>query len=141
MAQQNLKTRSGNRTIVQLDNKQVGLIQSVRASDDYSPEAASGVGDIHVQEYVPTTARHMLSVSTMVLNQKNLRDQSITPENGDAVLKGLVFDFLVQDKESGQVLRKYIGCSFASGDTDVSKHQIVMSSAQFNCLDVQGTGL
>ena len=64
---QNLKTRTGNRIVVVFDGKQIGLIQSVRANDDYSPEPASGIGDIHVQEYVPTMARHSLSVSTMML--------------------------------------------------------------------------
>lgn len=141
MATQNLKTRSGNRTVVLLDGKAVGLIQSVRASDDYSPDAASGIGDIHVQEHVPTMARHMLSVSTMVLNRNNMRSLAITPENGDAMLQGLVFDFHVVDKDSGEVLKKYVGCSYASGDFEVAKHQIVMMSAQFNALDVQGTGI
>jgi hypothetical protein len=138
---QNLKARSGNRTVVLLDGKQVGLIQSVRASDDYSPEPASGIGDIHVQEYVPTMARHMLSVSTMVLNVGNLRAAGVAVENGDAALQGLVFDFSVLDKDSGQELRKYVGCSYASGDIEVSKHSIVMSNAQFNALDVAGTGI
>ena len=139
--QTNLKTRSGNRVKVFLAGVQVGLIQSVRASDDYSPEPASGVGDIHVQEYVPTMARHMLSVSNMVLNVGNLRSVCITPENGDGVLKGLVFDFVTVSKDDGAVLRKYVGCSYASGDVDISKHAIVMQSSQFNCLDVQGLGI
>lgn len=141
MATQNLKTRSGNRIVVMMDGKQVGLIQSVRASDDFSPEPASGIGDIHVQEYVPTMARHVLSVSAMVLNRGNLRQANIAQENGDAMLQGLVFDFLIIDKDTGEVLRKYVGCSYASGDVDVSKHSIVMQSAQFNALDVQGTGI
>lgn len=140
MADQNLKVQSGNRIVVMIDGNKVGMIQNVRMSDDYSPEPASGIGDIHVQEYVPTMARHMLSVSTMVLSVGNLRDLGLIPENGDAVLKGLVFDFLSMDKDTGQVKRKYSGCSYASGDVEVSKHQIVMSSAQFNCLDASGTG-
>lgn len=139
--QTNLKVRSGNRTVVMLGGFMIGLIQSVRASDDYSPEAASGIGDIHAQEYVPTMARHMLSVSKMVLIRETIRSSGITPENGDAVLKGTVFDFLVMDKDSGELLKKYIGCSYASGDVDVSKHAIVMASAQFNCLDTQGVGI
>jgi hypothetical protein len=139
--QQNLKTRSGNKTVVMFDGKAIGLIQSVRMNDDYSPEAASGIGDIHVVEYVPTQARHSLSVSAMVLNAGSLRAAGISMENGDAVLQGLVFDFVTQDKASGTVLRKYIGASYASGDVSVEKHAIVMNSAQFNCLDVTGTGI
>jgi len=141
MASQNLKVRTGNRLEVQFDGKKIGLVQSVRASDDYAPEPASGIGDIHVQEYVPTVARHAISVSQMVLRVGSMRSLGIIPENGDAALQGLVFDIVKIDKDSGAVLRKYVGCSYASGETDVSKHSIVMSSGQFNCLDVTGTAI
>lgn len=136
---QNLKTRSGNRIVVVLDGKQIGLLQSVRANDDYGPEPASGIGDIHVQEYVPTMARHSLSVSAMLLNKGAMLEAGIAMENGDAVLQGLVFDFEVYSKDDGQLLRKYTGCSYASGDLEVSKHAIVMQSGTFNALDVSGT--
>lgn len=138
---QNLKTRSGNRIAVLFDGQAVGLVQNIRGSDDYSPEAASGVGDIHVQEYVPSQARHVVTVSTMVLNVGNMRELGIAVENGDGALKGLVFDIVKMDKDTGEVLRKYEGCSYASGDVDVSKHTIVMSSATFNCLNVTGLGI
>jgi hypothetical protein len=141
MAQQNRKTRSGNRIAVVFDGKQIGLVRSVRASDDYSPEAASGIGDIHVQEYVPTQARHSLAVQAMVLNSGSMRAAGLAAENGDAMLKGLVFDIVYYDKETGEELRKYVGCSYASGDIDVQAHQIVVNSAMFNALDVQGKGL
>lgn len=138
MATQNLKVRSGNKTVVMIDGKIVGLVQSVRASDDYSPEPASGIGDIHVAEYVPSTARHNLTVSQMVLYKGSLRQLGVIPANGDDALKGLVMDIAVMDK-SGETLRKYVGCSFASGDIDVSAHRIVASNAQFNALDVTGS--
>lgn len=141
MSQTNLKVRSGNRTIITIDGKRVGLIQSMRASDDYSPEPASGVGDIHVQEYVPTMARHTLSVSTMVLSLKSLRGLGIFPENGDGALKGLVYDVVIQDKDTGEALKTYVSCSYASGDVDVSKHSIIMSNGQLNALDTRGVGL
>lgn len=138
MAATNLKTRSGNRIIVTFDGKQVGLMQSCRNSDDYSPEPSSGVGDIHVQEYVPTMARHSLNVSFMVLNVGALYDQGLVPENGDAVLLGLVFDIEQFDKDTGNLIRKYMGCSYASGDYEISKHAIVMQSGVFLALDTIG---
>lgn len=141
MATQNLKTRSGNRSRVYFDGQLIGLIQTVRMSDDYAPDPSSGVGDIHVQEWVPTMARHSLNVSAMVLNRGALSQAgAIIPENGDAVLQGLVFDIEVIDRLTNDLLRKYTGCSYASGDIEVSKHTIVMQSAQFNALDVAGTG-
>ncbi|HET7675836.1 MAG TPA: hypothetical protein VFL54_09970 [Gammaproteobacteria bacterium] len=137
----NVKTQSGNRLVVKLDGQQVGLAQSARTNDDYSPEPASGIGDIHVQEYVPTMARHTLNLAKMALIKTNLRARGLEPENGDAILKGNVFDIIVQSKDTGAVLRKYIGCSYASGDIEITKHQIVTTNAVFNCLDVKGAGL
>lgn len=136
----NVKTRSGNRVVVVFDGKSLGLVRSVRMNDDYSPEPASGIGDIHVQEYVPTMARHSLSVQQMVLQKGAMLEAGIAPENGDAVLQGLVFDLEVYDKDSGALLRKYTGVSYASGDIDINAHQIIVSSGQFNALDVTGTG-
>lgn len=141
MAQQNVKTQTGNRIRVTFDGQTVGLVQSVRMSDDYGPEAASGIGDIHAVEYVPTLARHSLSVSQMALKKDSLRSLGISVENGDAMLNGVVFDIVVFDKDDGRELRKYVGCSFASGDIDVSKHAIVQVNGSFNALDVHGMGL
>ena len=68
-----------------------------------------------------------------------LTNSGIAMENGDGVLQGLVFDFEVYSKDDGTLLRKYIGCSYASGDLEISKHAIVMASGQFLALDVTGT--
>lgn len=141
MSSTNLKVRNGNRCLVQLDGKQIGMIQSINASDDMGPEPASGIGDIHVQEYVPTMARHTLSVSAMALNRGSLREAGILIENGDDALMGRVMDFIVYDKDSGEILRKYMGCSYASGSINIQKHAIIVTDAQFNALDVVGTGV
>src|SRR5690606_41384440 len=68
------------------------------------------------QEHVPTMARHTLNVSNMVLRSQTMRSLGLIPENGDAVLQGLVFDIIEQSRDTGQVLRKYVGCSYASGE-------------------------
>ncbi len=137
----NLKTQSGNRVVVQFGGVQVGLIQSVRLNDSYALEDASGIGDIHVQEHVPSKATHTLSVSAMVLLVGSLRAAGAIPENGDATLLGTVFDFVVFSRDTGLPLRKYISCSYDSGDTDVSAHRILMNSGTFKALDVQGQAL
>jgi hypothetical protein len=140
MATQNLKVKSGNNHIVFMDGNPVGLAQSLDMHDDYSPEAASGIGDIHAVEYVPTMARHTLNLEQLSLSKDSLRALGITAENGDDVLKGRVFDILAVDKNTGAALRKYIGCSYASGGVSIRKHAIVVNNAVFNALDVSGTG-
>lgn len=137
--QTNLQTRTGNRIIITFGGVQVGMLQSVSANDDYAPEPASGIGDIHVQENVPTMARHSLSVSAMVMNKGAMIKAGIAPENGDAVLLGIVFNVEIYSKDDGALLRNYIGCSYASGSLDVTKHAIVMQQGQLLALDVSGT--
>lgn len=141
MAQQNANVLSGNHIYVVLDGKRVGLIRSVRASDSYNHEAAYGIGDINPVEHVPTAARYSLSVSALNLKRGNMRDLQITRENGEDVLKGLVMDFEFYDKRTGTFLYKYVGCSYDSGDVDVSANAIVVSNAQFLALNRVGTAI
>lgn len=144
---ENIKVRSGNRILIELGGQEVGLLQDLRGSDDYAPEPASGIGDIHIQEYVPTIARHTVTTSQAILYKESLRSVGASLENGDDALRGMVFDITVYDKNApvsagtggGSYLRKYLSCNFASGDVDIRKHAIVMSNATFQALDVKGT--
>jgi hypothetical protein len=136
----NLQTRSGNRIIATIGGKQVGLMQSLRMNDDYSPEPASGIGDLHVVEYVPGMARHTLNVSMMVLNTGSLYSLKLIPDNGNIVLQGIVLTIEAYSKDDGSLIRKYLGCSYASGDYEITKHAIVMQTAVFNCLDTTSVG-
>lgn len=141
MAQTNLLHRNANRIALLLDGVEVGGMQSCEASDDYGLEPASGIGDIHVTENVPTVAMHSLSVTGLVLRKKSLRSAGIYAMNGDDVLKGRVFDIAWYDKDTGEEMRKYRGCSFGSGSVQISKHAILVASAQFRALDVVGNGV
>lgn len=140
MSKEHRIVNSGNRIEIQFDGKQVGLLQNVRFGDDYGHEPASGIGDLHVQEYVPAMARHEINAETMVLFVNNLRDLDISMENGDEVLKGLVFDIVVfgRDPKNSGMLRKYTQCTFTSGDTTITKHAILTANARFLCLDTSG---
>jgi hypothetical protein len=140
MATEHRIVNSSNRIEIQFDGKVVGLLQNIRPNDEYGHEPASGVGDLHVQEYVPSMARHQISAATMVLYADNLRDLGIAMENGDEVLKGLVFDICIygKDPKNNGLLRKYMKCSYTGGDIEIQKHAIVASNAQFVALDVVG---
>lgn len=139
MATPNIKTRSGNRVVIKYDGKDIGAAQSVSMEDDYAPEPASGIGDIHVFEYVPTIARHTINIEEMVLYKASMRKAGISVENGDGALEGLVFDVESFSKDDGALLRKYTGVSFAGGSLEFRKHAIVMARGRFNALDTTGT--
>lgn len=141
MAKTNLKVRSANRVAVVIDGQQVGALQSVRFSEDYGVEQVYGIGDIEPVESVPTAARYSLSVSNIVLRKSSLRALGIVPEDGAAALQGRVLDFEQYDKETGELLRAFRGCTYSSGDVDISKNAILMSSASFMALTVSGTGV
>lgn len=133
----NIHVRTGNTFKIQFGGQEVGLLQNMRLNDSYGLESASGIGDIHSIEYVPTKADHSISVSSMILNVKSLREAGVSLVNGDDALKGLIFEIVVMDKrEPDKVLRKYTGVSFDSGDIEIGKHAIVSSNAQLKALDV-----
>lgn len=131
---QNANVRSANRLAIVFDGKQVGALQSVRCSDDYGLEGVYGIGDIDPVEHVPTAARYTLSVSNVVFKKHQMRSAGLVPKNGQEALKGLVFDIEQYDKETGALLQVYRGCSYASGDMDVSRNAIVMANATFLAL-------
>lgn len=135
----NANVRSANRIAILFDGKQIGAMQSVRSSDDYGLEGVYGIGDINPIEHVPTAARYTLSVSNVVLRTGAMRAAGLIPENGEDALKGQVFDIEQYDKDTGLLLRKYTGCSYASGDMDVSRNAIVMANATFMALNVTGS--
>jgi len=137
---QNLQVHSGNRIVVEADGKMIGLCQNLRCDDNYGHERASGIGDIHVQEFVPGQANHSLSIQTMHLFRKNMVDNGIVPQNGDDVLKGMEFDIVIYSKDTNQALTKYIGVKYDSGSVDISAHRIVTRSGQFLARDKQTTG-
>ncbi|CAH2606337.1 conserved protein of unknown function (plasmid) [Rhodovastum atsumiense] len=150
MPRENHQTFSGNRIEVRVDDRVIGLIQSVRLSDNYGLEDASGIGDIHVVEHVPSKAVHSVSISNMALVRQNLRSElAQMNENGEAVMRALIFDIVILSKGgpgpraigAGEILREIIGCSFDSGDVDITAHRITMQSGQFRALDVRGQGL
>ncbi len=136
-----LLTQSGNRVVVEFGNQAVGLVQSCRLSEDYGLQPASGIGDANAQEYVPGLASYSIAVQMMQLISNGMRALGAFPENSDAVLDGLVFNIVVYSKDTGNPLRRMIGCSYASGDTDINANRIIMTSGVLRCLDVKGTGL
>jgi hypothetical protein len=137
----NLKTISGNRIKILFGGQAIGLAQSVRFADNYALEDASGIGDVHVIEHVPSKATHTVAVTAMTLFTGNLRDQGITTINGDNALQGLVFDIVIYSRDTGLPMRSAKSCSFDSGTISVEAHRIVSADAQFKALDVTGSGL
>lgn len=140
MASTNVKAKSGNRIAVMFDGKQVGACKSVSFHEDYGLDPVTGIGDIHVLEHVPTLARYSIQMEAIVLEKEQLRSAGITAVDGEDVLLGRVFDIVVIGKDTGEEIRKFTGCSYASGDIRFTANQVISTSASFNCLRASGTG-
>lgn len=141
MSTPNRNIRSGNLTYVYLDGQQIGAAQDVTMDFDLAPEPVYGIGDIDPIENVPTRASYRVSVTQAVLERKSLLALGLIPENGDAALQGLVMDFIKVDRITGAVIRKYIGCSYASGQISTRASGNLSVTGQFMALGAQGVGL
>lgn len=130
---------TGNEVRVAIDGVELELLQSIRFTDDYGHEAASGIGDIHVQEHVPTVARHTATMSKLAVPRETAIELGIVSENGDSALQGRVFDIEVFDRKSGVLIRKIINCVNIGGDIAFTAHRMIMTDAQFQGRDASGT--
>lgn len=146
MAKTNVQVLTGNRVLITVNNIKVGMLQSVRASDDYGHQETSEIGSILVKEYVPSLARHTVTAAQVQLKRESLEKQGIAFEAGDGIagagnfaMNGNVFDIVIIDKDTNAVLRTYKDCTFASGDIEITKHAIVARNATFLALTVSGT--
>jgi hypothetical protein len=138
MPREKANVRTANHVAIKLDGQQIGLMQNLRASDDYGLEPVSGIGDIHVAEHVPTIARHQLSVSFACLRRDLLVSRGFVPENGTDALRGLVFDVEVFDKRDSEMVKKYTDCSYSSGDISFDAHRVIVRNASFMAIDTTG---
>jgi len=119
------KVYSGNTIMVVIKNKPVGLLQDMTADEDFAPEAASGIGDPRVVEWVPTMYRVSLTVASMSLKKDSLFNVGVFPEGIDKYLATEPFMVVVIDKVSKQTIRQYNNCIFSRGTVSVRKHTIV----------------
>ena len=133
------RVMTGNEIRVAIDGVELELVQSIRFTDDYGHEDASGIGDIHVQEHVPTVARHTATMSKLAVPREVAVELGIITEHGDAAMAGKVFDIEVFEKESGALIRKVINCTNIGGDIGFTAHRMIMTDAQFRGRDVSGT--
>jgi hypothetical protein len=138
MPREHTMVRTGNHLRITMDGQTVGLMQSIDCSDDYGVEPQSGIGDIHVKEYVPTVARHTLQTNFAVLKNELLVEKGFVPGNGDDALRGLVFDVEIFDTREGKLVKKYRNCTYASGSAQFQAHRTIMRNATFMALDTEG---
>lgn len=130
-------TISGNDVNVFIDDQPLDLVQTIRGTEGFGHEPASGIGDIRIREYVPSVARYTVTFSRMVLSAEKLMALGIMPETARDAMRGKTFTISVFSK-SGPLMRKWIDAVYDGGDMNVSAHRIVISDATFLATDAGG---
>jgi hypothetical protein len=148
----NLQALSGNWVVIYMANQPVGYLQNFSAQDDYGLQPLSGIGDAHVQEYVPGIAMHTLTADRAVIRKKSLFDILGGQGDGwkdfanmDGVLLGKVFDIVVYKKKDptsgnsqGAIVRSYQNCSLGASSMTIGKNAIIYMNVTIHALDVNG---
>ena len=132
-------TYTGNEVDVYLDGVKVDLLQTISGNSSYGQQPASGIGDIHNKEHLPSRAEHQITIDRMALRKDSLVAMDIILENGDAAMRGKTFDIEIFSKE-GPLLHKFIKAVNDSNRVNVTAHRIVISDAVFVARDQVGTG-
>lgn len=140
MSRINKQVQSANLLVIRFDGQEVGICQSARFSGDFGLTDESGIGDSVVVEYVPGIAHVNVSVSGILLIQKNLMTAGLAPTTSvREALAGKVFDVGVFNRISGAFLLKAIDCSLASFDIGVNTGRATSYDYSFRARDIAGT--
>lgn len=131
-------TVTGNNVDVFINGQKLQVMTTLRATDDYGLEPVTEVGNIHVREYVPTVARHAVSISKFLMSGESAITAGIITMNGDDAMVGRTFDIEIFSKASGVLLRKYINASNTSGDVSLQANRLIVTDANFVATDVTG---
>jgi len=80
--------RTGGKVLLRLDNKVIAFAQSARFRDDYGLEPVQIIGQLQAIEYVPTHARHEITITMLVVRNTSLVAMGL--ESGSAGSFGLL---------------------------------------------------
>lgn len=136
MSSNSTRAKTGNRFKIKFDGTVIGVCKSIDMRDEMGLEPVSGIGNINVIEYVPTLARHTITVEEIIMDSDSLLSLGLVSENGTAALEGKIFD--IEAADSTGASRKYTSCSYASGSISIRGNALLVSNATFNALDVAG---
>lgn len=71
--------RTGGKVLLRLDNKVIAFAQSARFRDDYGLEPVQIIGQLQAIEYVPTHARHEITITMLVVRNTSLVALGLEP--------------------------------------------------------------
>lgn len=144
-------TTTGNLIYVTIDNKVIGLAQSLKVEEKINFTPEWGIGDVLVQEYVPGIYQCSLSMDS-VLIKKRAHDMAVNSVTQTGILPSInssyaligylnknMFTIEVRNDEN-EVIRKFEKCRYVGGTTVFQKHKVVIHNFNAVCLfNIVGT--
>lgn len=148
----NVTVYSGNLVFVQFQAPNgtvnyVGLGQTATINQDAGLQAASGIGDNRVKQWVPGMAQVTVNVADMAINSQSYESLGLAPSTSltDILTLGLFTITIVDqtvDPQTGAYslvpIKQVIDCLYAQGSLNITKHAPLTANVTFNGLDVSG---
>ena|ERR1017187_7644215 len=132
-------TITGNTIKVYINKIAIDVLTTLRMTSDYGLEPVTEIGSVNVVEYVPTVARHAVSISKFLMLAENAVQAGIITTNGTQAMLGNTFDIEIFSKATGNLMYKFINAAFTSGDVSIQANRLIVLDANFVALDASGT--
>lgn len=119
---------TGNTALIKIDGVAVGRAQGFNPSTDYGTQGVYELGTIMPVEHVYLRYEGRISFERFMMRRENLASLGYVGL-GEDILKKDIIDIEVQDKETGETIAAYRGCTFANYDARHQANAIAGESA------------
>lgn len=106
---------TGNTALIKIDGVAVGRAQGFSPSTDFGTQGVYEIGTIMPVEHVYLRYEGRISFERFMMRKENLALLGYVGL-GEDILKKHIIDIEVQDKETGETITVYRGCTFANYD-------------------------
>jgi hypothetical protein len=140
----NYKSHTGNRIIIRFNGAIVGLVQSLRASEDFGVQGLYQVGDIQAAELVPTQAQYTLTADMIFLKTDTFysgfgSSTPLAPVDPYGALYFKPFQVAIYDSDTMKLMRYWDGCYYSQGDLQISMNAVLTGSCTFRAITASGS--
>lgn len=121
---------SGNTVYIMIDGHVVGRAQSASGQRSYNTTGVYEIGTIMPQEHVYLKYEGSINVERLRMKKENFANLGIA-SLGEDILKRDIFDLVVVDNLTKDVIISYHGCSAENYNEEFRANEIVTESINF----------
>jgi len=132
----NQTVHAGHSIYLRMGGQIIGRVQGLNARTSFGTEGVYEIGSIMPQEHIPLRFECTITANKYLIKKKSLVAIGITSVAEDILTKE-IFDIVVQDKQTDEVVRVYVGVTQVDGNSNAQANQIVGEDATFVCLEVR----